>query len=182
MSGKSKGITWLALIVVVAVVALVGGLVGVIVAQRAMLARMPRPTVAEVAEETAKRPVVVNEDNVEEAIRALDEAQQVPVGSYEAVMNSVWRFPDGDSPSENAYVENVPENTNDVYFDVQLTDTGETIYESPVIPRGRHLNQIVLDKRLEQGTYDCVLIYHLVDEEQRTLSTLRMAITIIVGS
>jgi hypothetical protein len=179
MSGKSKGISVVIFALVALFLAVTGVLVGVIVAQRAALNQQP---VAQEQEEAPKRPVVANERNVREVVRALDEAEQVPVGSYEAVMNSDWRFADGDSASENAYVENVPENTNDVYFDVQLADTGETIYESPVIPRGSHLNQIKLDKHLEQGTYDAVLIYHLIDENQRTLRTLRMAITITVDS
>jgi len=179
MSGKSKGLSWVLFAVGALVLVVIGGLVGVIVTQRAALSQQP---IAQAQDETSVRPTVINQRNVREVVRSLDEAEQVPVGSYEAVMNSEWRFSDGDSPSENAYVENVSENTNDVYFDVQLTNTGETIYESPVIPRGEYLRQIKLDKHLEQGTYDAVLIYHLIDENQRTLRTLRMAITIIVDS
>lgn len=179
MSGKSKGLSWVLFAVGALVLVVIGGLVGVIVAQKAALNQQP---VAQEQDEASVRPTVINERNMREVARSLSEAEKVPVGSYEVVMNSEWRFPDGDSPSDNAYVKNVPENTNDVYFDVQLTDTGETIYESPVIPRGEYLRQIKLDKPLEQGTYDAVLIYHLIDENQRTLRTLRMAITIIVDS
>ena len=95
-------------------------------------------------------------------------------------MNSTWHFPDGSSPSPDAYVENVLSNSNDVYFDVELADTGEVILESPIIPRGSYMKNITLDKDLEPGSYDCVLIYLLVDKDQKTMSTLRMAITIII--
>ena len=78
-------------------------------------------------------------------------------------------------------VENDPKNTNDVYFDIVLAEDEEkVIYKSPVIPRGGHLEEIVLDEALEAGTYDCVVIYHAVDEEQNTLGTVRIALQIIV--
>lgn len=129
-----------------------------------------------------KRKVLVNEDNVNKVVENMvDKGKDfVPMGSYSAKMNSTWNFADGKSPSKNAYVENVTSNTHDVYFDVVRSDTNETIYESPVLPRGSYLENIVLDKELEAGTYDCVLTYHLVDEKQNTVSTLNMAITIIV--
>ncbi len=129
-----------------------------------------------------KRNVVVNEDNAEDVAEDLLGQETVQPGTYEVKMNSTWNFKDGKSSSDNAYVENVPANTNDVYFDVQLSDTEEVIYESPVIPRGSHLEDIVLDKDLDAGTYDCVLIYHLIDDNQNTVSTLRMKITIVVES
>ena len=179
MSGKSTGRLWIPIVLGAVVI---GVLIGVIVAQGILLNRKAPVAEALREDEPEKRPVLVNEQNAEQIAEALIEEERVPVGSYEVVMNSTWRFPDGSAPSENAYVENVPENTNDVYFDVQLADTGETIYESPVIPRGTHLNQITLNRDLDAGSYDCLLIYHLIDEEQRTLRTLRMAITIIVDS
>lgn len=127
-----------------------------------------------------KRNVVVNEDNAEDVAEDLFNHETVKPGTYEVRMNSTWNFKDGTSASENAYVENVPANTNDVYFDVELSDTEETIYESPVIPRGSHLEALTLDKELEAGTYDCVLTYHLIDEDQNTVSTLRMGLTVMV--
>lgn len=127
-----------------------------------------------------KRNVVVNEDNAEDVAEDLFNHETVKPGTYEVRMNSTWNFKDGISASENAYVENVPANTNDVYFDVELSDTEETIYESPVIPRGSHLEAITLDEELEAGTYDCVLTYHLIDEDQNTVSTLRMGLTVVV--
>jgi hypothetical protein len=96
-------------------------------------------------------------------------------------MTNTWHFATGDAISEDAFVENKEENTNDVYFDVFLADDEENpILQSPVIPRGAELDNISLDTPLGAGTYDCVMVYHLVDEEQNTVSTLRVGITIIV--
>ena len=83
-------------------------------------------------------------------------------------------------PSDNAYVENAESNTNSVYFDVTRTDTEETIFESPILPVGSHLENITLDSDLPAGTYDCVVTYHLLDEEENSISTLKLTVTIIV--
>lgn len=132
------------------------------------------------AASSPKRNVVVNEENAEEVAEDILNRNVVVPGTYEVTMNSTWNFPDGKSSSDNAYVENSTANTTPVYFDLLLADTEEVIYQSPIIPVGSYLNDIKLDKDLDAGTYDCVLIYHLVDEEQNTLSTLRMAVTVVV--
>ena len=131
-------------------------------------------------EEPQRRNVVVNEDNVDEVLESLEEGY-VPAGYYEVTMNSTWNFESGDVPSANAYVENAQSNANPVYFDVVRTDTGETIYESPIIPVGSHLNEIKLDTVLEAGTYDCILTYHLLDEEEQDVSTLQLTVQIVIG-
>lgn len=140
----------------------------------------PGTPVASEGEVKPKRDVVVNEDNAEDVAEQLLEQEQIRSGSYEVTMNSEWRFEDGSSASENAYVENVAHNTNDVYFDLHLAETDELIYSSPVIPRGSYLENFALDKDLEAGSYDCVLTYHLIDAEQRTLSTLKLSVIVIV--
>ncbi len=132
-------------------------------------------------EEQPKRNVVVNEENVGEIIEQMQNSQRVDPGNYEMTMNSTWYFEDGAAASSNAYVENSVANTKSVYFDVQRTDTGETIYESPILPVGSHLEGITLDTKLPTGTYDCVLIYYLLDEEDNPESTVRISVTIVVG-
>ena len=96
-------------------------------------------------------------------------------------MNSTWNFPSGDAPSENAYVENATTNTNPVYFDVVRDDTGETIYESPILPVGSHLENFELDTVLDAGTYDCVMTYHLLDEEEQEISTLQITVQVVIA-
>lgn len=130
---------------------------------------------------TTKRNVVVTQDNAEAVVESMVQQEYVEPGYYCASMSTTWHFTSGDAISEDAYVENVSTNTNDVYFDVFLRDNEEeAILESPVIPRGGELTNIALDKELPTGTHDCVMVYHLIDEEQNTISTLRVAFTIIV--
>ena len=130
--------------------------------------------------EPVNRNVVVNAENAEEVLAELDEKEAVPVGYYETIMNSTWNFPSGDEASSNAYVENAVANTNPVYFDVTLADTDETIYASPILPVGSHIENITLDSKLSAGTYDCIVTYHLLDEENRSISTLKLTLTIII--
>ncbi len=127
-----------------------------------------------------KRNVVINKENLEEVLEEMEKSEFVPIGSYQATMSSNWVFADGKSASDNAYVENVVNNSHDVYFDIMLADTKERIYASPVLPIGSHLEAITLDKDLDAGTYDCILEYHLVDDEQNTISTVSFTLTIIV--
>ena len=133
-------------------------------------------------EEPEKRNVVVTQDNVEEVVQEMVDEDYVEPGYYEASMTTTWTFATGSDVSDDAYVANVAGNTNDVYFDVVLAENeDQVIYKSPVIPRGGELESIALDTPLDAGTYDCVCIYHLIDDEQNTISTLRVGITVKVN-
>lgn len=129
------------------------------------------------------RNVVVTPDNLDEVIEQINERDFTMPGYYTVNMATEWHFPKGDDISYDARVDNLAENTNNVYFDVFLaSDETTPIYQSPVIPIGGFLELIALDVPLEMGTYDCVMIYHLVDDAQETISTLRVAFTIVVES
>ncbi len=128
----------------------------------------------------SKRNVVVNEENAEQVASEMIGQEKTPAGFYQVTMNSTWNFTSGDAASENAYVENANANTNSVYFDIVRNDTEETIYESPILPVGTHLEEITLDTVLPAGTYDCVMIYHLLDENDEPVSSLNMGLTIVI--
>lgn len=130
-----------------------------------------------------KRSVVVNEDNVDQVIQQMKDEKYVPPGYYNSQMTTTWHFANGEAVSEDAYVANAEQNTNDVYFDVVLEeDESKVLYKSPVIPRGGELDEIKLDTKLSKGEYPAVVIYNLVDGEQNTVSTLRVGIKIIVAN
>ena len=169
-NNERKGGNRSIVIVVIIAVVIIAILVGVIVF-------LLKP------QEEEKRNVIVTSENVEEIVEQVEEkaTKFVPPGYYTVTMENVWHFPSGDQVSEDAFVMNVEENTNDVYFDLVLAENEEhVVYSSPVIPRGARLEEIMLDEILEAGTYDCVMIYHLIDEEQNTISTLRVAIKVII--
>ena len=129
-----------------------------------------------------KRNVVVNESNVKEVVSQLAKDEATPIGYYQVTMNSTWNFDNGAAISDNAYVENATSNTNAVYFDLVRSDTKETILASPVIPVGAYLKNISLDTVLPAGTYDCVCTYHLVDDDQKTLSTVSVSVKVVINN
>ena len=131
-------------------------------------------------DQPVSRNVVVNEDNVEEVLAQLQETDRTAPGYYEVTMNTTWYFPNGEEPSSNAYVKNVETNTNAVYFDVTLADTEETILASPILLVGSYLDNITLDTVLSAGTYDCIVTYHLLDGEDRSIATLKLTLTIVI--
>lgn len=129
-------------------------------------------------EEASQRNVVVNTENVEAIVADMQEV--TPIGYYEASMNSTWYFDNGAAASENAYVENPQSNTNSVYFDVVRSDTDETIFSSPILPVGAHLENFTLDEELPEGTYSCVCTYYLLDEEEQPVSLVNVSVMIVV--
>lgn len=162
---------------IVALIVIILALIGIVI--YLLVSRNPEE------EEQEQRSVVVTPENVQEIIGQMEpeEDEVVPAGYYTVTMNYEWYFATGNAVSSNAYVENVAINTNAVYFDLFLAEDEENaIYKSPVIPVGSSLQDIVLDTLLDAGTYDCVAVYHLVDENQNTLSTLRVTVTVIVES
>lgn len=123
-----------------------------------------------------KRDVLVTPDNVEEIIAEIKEPN--PDSAYTASMNIDWYFEDGASPSSNAYIENAPENSRTVYFEVFLADSGEMVYSSPYIPVGSILEHPALTVDLDAGEYKAICVYHLVDDDNKELSTVSVSVTL----
>lgn len=177
--GEKSGGSMTRVLVVMASLMFVA-LIGVIVVLVMVLNRGETQVIIEQQPEPQQRTTLVQPENVDEVVDEMVSAPpSVPV-NYEAVMNTTWHFPDGASPSSDAYVENASSNSTDIYFDLLRRDTGETIYASPVIPLGMHIQNFALDTPLQAGSYDCMVTYHMIDEEQNTLGTLNVAVTVIV--
>lgn len=124
--------------------------------------------------------VVVTEDNIQEVIDNMKEEEKTPIGSYEVAMTTQWHFPDCNSISEDAYVENSIANTNTVFFTITLANSTEEIYKSPYIPVGSSLSNIALDCSLQAGTYEAIVTYHLVDDSNVEISKVSVGIDIII--
>jgi hypothetical protein len=176
-SGSSSGRKYI--IIVIAALVVIAILAGVIV--YLLIGKKDEPAATTGPAEEGKREVLVTEDNVKEVAEEMEQEEYTPPGYYTVMQNMEWHFPKGDQPSSDAHVENLPENTNDVYFDLFLADNDETpIYQSPVIPLGAVLEDFKLDTKLDAGTYDCIIVYHLVDENQNSISTVSLTVKVIV--
>lgn len=118
-----------------------------------------------------------NKDTVMEDI-----GDKVAEGMFECKMTTSWVFEDGKSESSNAYVANVENNLHTIFFDVYEKTTEELLYSSPMLPVGTELDNIKLEKELQKGEYDAVVVYTLVDENSEEVSTVGFDITISVNN
>ncbi len=109
-----------------------------------------------------------------------DMSEKVSEGMFECKMTTNWVFDDGGSVSPNAYVANVENNLHSICFDVYEQSTNELLYSSPILPVGTELEDIKLDKELPAGEYPAVVMYTLVDEDNKEVSTVGFDITISV--
>lgn len=106
--------------------------------------------------------LVIDDSNLEEVETQLTDS--VADGMFEINMNTVWHFPNGKAASTDAYVANGSANKHPISFEVLLDGT-EEIYTSTIIPLGKQIKEIVLDKKLEAGDYKAVCFYHLWNED-----------------
>ncbi len=107
---------------------------------------------------------------------------KVAEGMFECNMAASWVFEDGKSESPNAYVANVESNLHTLYFDVYDTSTDELLYSSPMLPVGTDIRNIKLEKELQKGEYDAVVMYTLINEDNEEVSTVGFNITISVNN
>lgn len=118
--------------------------------------------------------VVIDTDNMDDVISDLK--QKAAEGMFEVKMNSNWTFPDGTSPSTDAYVANSTANRRPFYFEVALRDTEEVIYTSPILQLGDAVRDIVLTKDLEPGKYECVCTYNTLNDD----NTIENSVSVVV--
>lgn len=164
---KSKTTMIVLLIVLVAVIATLASVVYF------MSKKKDNPSSSSVSSGNGRVVTIENRDEV-----LADLNNKVSSGFYEIMMNVEWSFKDASTPSEDAYVANPTTNSNTVYFDVIVDSTGQTVYESPMIPVGYELQDIALQSSLAAGTYSCTLTYHLMDEDAKEVSNLAVGVTL----
>lgn len=164
------------IIVAAAAVVVIAALVVVIVMLMAKKPELP----SSVAGGSGVRGTVVTSENANQIRDEL--SASVEDGYYRTRMNTTWRFNTSTTPSKNAYVANADTNTRTVYFDVNLSDTGELVYSSPFIPVGSELRGFALDAELDAGTYPAIVTYHLVDDDENEITTVSVAVTLQISS
>lgn len=99
-------------------------------------------------------------------------------------MNTTWTFPKGQRVSDNAVIGNSEDNEYEIFFEVFLEDEQQTLlYSSPVLPIGKELDKLELDKALPTGEYPAMCTYHLIDDEDPTkeVSKVNFNVTLIFG-
>lgn len=99
-------------------------------------------------------------------------------------MNMTWFFPSGKRTSVNADIGNAEENEYKVYFEVYMDDEEQTLlYSSPVIPIGKRLKKLKLDKALPDGEHNAICTFHLLenDNPEEEVSRVSFEVSLIFG-
>lgn len=82
-------------------------------------------------------------------------------------MNMIWSFPSGKRASTNAHIGNSVDNKYPVYFEIFLDDEEQTLlYSSPVLPAGKRLKKLKLDKALSDGEHAAICTFHILKDEK----------------
>lgn len=78
-------------------------------------------------------------------------------------------------------LENIPGNQYDMEVQLQLEETGEIVYTSPVLQPGQYLEQDSLDERLEKGEYHALAILIALDPQTgEPVTQFTESITLVV--
>lgn len=64
-----------------------------------------------------------------------------------------------------AYIENVPNNPYDIQVTITDTESGDVVYESPVIAPNNYVEKIRLSKELSAGEHDATATFAALDKE-----------------
>lgn len=88
----------------------------------------------------------------------------VEEGMFNISIASVIQFEDGAS-SGKAYIENVPGNRYLMQVTIVLDDDGETVFETKAVKPGQYIEDIMLTKDLDQGTYPATATFTALDQE-----------------
>lgn len=121
--------------------------------------------------------LVIDESNLAEVDELITQAAEE--GTFELNMNTIWNFPDGKSPSSDAYVANGNANSKPVSFEIFI-DEDECVYSSTIIPVGNRIKEIKLDKELPAGEYSATCMYHLWNEDGTENSSFGVGVILII--
>lgn len=114
----------------------------------------------------------------------VDETEPEEDPTFTTDMNMGWTFPSGGRTSSDAYIANSKYNKNDVYFEVYLDDEEQTLlYSSPILPVGKKLKELKLDKSLPDGRYSAMCTFHLLDngDPDKEVSKVSFGVTLLFG-
>lgn len=122
--------------------------------------------------------LVIDESNLAEVEELITQAAEE--GMFELNMNTIWSFPDGKSPSSDAYVANSNANSRPISFEIFINDT-ECVYSSTVIPVGSRIKEIKLDTELPAGEYSATCMYHLWNEDGTEKSSFGVGVVLNIN-
>lgn len=122
---------------------------------------------------------VLTPENMGQLIEQLEEVA-LEDRSYTVSKSNNWVFETALTPSGNARVSNLEQNSRTVFFDLLLSETMEVIFTSPFLPLGSSLEGFALDRDIGAGIHDTLLVIYLVDDYYEIITDVTVGVTITV--
>lgn len=113
----------------------------------------------------------------ETSTKAASSVPQIKIAGF-----SDWYVPEGQTEDLPITLKNPDGNPCYFSFAIILTDTGETIYKSDMVPPGESIRQVTISKPLSAGTYQAVV--HITTNELTTgqsMNDAKLNLTITVS-
>lgn len=170
-------------VIALAIIIAMAAAIIVLLNREPVIQLIPGPVLGEYQRDVEAIGFVVTEDNVEEVRQALaEQAERITPEDhrFEFSMTNNWTFPTARTPSPNARIRNVENNSRTIFFDIMINDLDTIVYVSPFMPLGSEHRNFALDYDLEPGTYAATITHFLVDDDFEVLTTLAIGINIIV--
>lgn len=133
--------------------------------------------------ETTTAPAGVLDPNAEEGLGQLDVPEHIDTDTAMIDFNGITEMHFVAGQREQNYVFSNPKD-NPCYYKITVTlsDTGETIYTSDLLPPGYSISRFEISRELEVGEYATLVHFdtYSFDKEQRPLNKMNFRTTIIV--
>lgn len=108
------------------------------------------------------------------------EVESVDPGYFTVQMQLLATSSDGENFVGT--IANAVDNLYQVYVTIALEDTGEEIFRSELFPVGSQIDAFTINRKLDKGTYNCVLTFHNMEEDGETeVSMVNVAYTLNVN-
>ncbi len=120
---------------------------------------------------------IIEQNTDEASTEAASSVSQIKISGF-----TDWYVPEGQTENLSIKLQNPEDNPCYFSFDIILTETGETIYQSDMVPPGKSLNSISIAKPLAAGTYPAV-VYITTNEIEtgREMNSAKLNINITVS-
>lgn len=106
--------------------------------------------------------------------------KKVEEGMVNIFMNTDIRIKEG-STTANLMIQNTEKNHYDLQVNVREVDSDELLYESPVVGPGYKIESDNIKKQLEEGKYECLAEFNVIDKENNTkVNTIGLKVNITV--
>jgi hypothetical protein len=176
MEKSKKGFLFLIIIIILILLLVIGGLVWYILFSGNHEMTEQESQSGKFAYESSV--VVDNPDTLQDVVNGM--IQQVEEGSIGLEMKTNAYSNDGVNFS--CQIGNAEINRYDLFLVLYRDDTQEEIYRSGLLPVGTHIEQFAVNKPMDEGVYECTLVFNQVEDDQETIhSQVNVELTLTVG-